>query len=369
MIRLIQRGTQPRWLSAALIGCALLATFIITAIPIRLAGANPGAAYQLYLIKPLTNSHSLSEVILSMSPLMFTGLAVAIAFRAGFWNIGAEGQFIAGAIATTFFAITFKDLPAPVAIPLVLVAGAVAGALWVLLPALLRVRLGIDEVVTTLLLNPVALLVLQGLLNGPWRNPESGFPESELIGAGYQFPRFIPGTRIHLGVLIAAILVIAFGIIVARTALGLRLRAVGMAPAAAKFDGIKVSSMQLRAALISGGVAGLGGVAQVAGLRGQLTSAVSSGYGYTGIVVATLAGLTAIGILVVSFLLATVTVGAESAARVLELPPQMGQVVSASLLLTVVGFLAFRRYQLEIRTPSGKVMWPRIIRRRKEEAA
>ncbi len=350
-MRFVLRGREPRWLAPALVAGAVVLTYAVTAGPIRAAGSNPMAAYQRYVIDPLTSFSSFGEVLLAATPLLFTGLSVAIAFRCGFWNIGAEGQFIVGAIAATFVALTWPGLPGAVAIPVAVVAGALAGALWALVPALLRTRYRIDEVVTTLLLNPVALLLLQGLLNGPWRNPTSGFPESQKIADGYRFPHIIPGTRVDLGFALAVALAVVLWLVLSHTAAGLRMRAVGLSPEASRFTGIAVERTLLRSALASGAVAGLGGVSQVCGLRGQLTTEISAGFGYTGVVVATLAALTAGGVVLVAVLLADVVVGSESAARVLQLPPQMGKVVTAVLLLSVVSLLVLRRYRLVLRRP------------------
>src|SRR5699024_8365896 len=157
-LRMVLRGREPRWLAPVLVIIAVVIVFLLTAGPIRGAGANPQASYERYVLTPLTSMTSFGEVLLASIPILFTGLAVAVAFRAGYWNIGAEGQFLAGAIGATAAGLAFPDLPGPLAIPLALAAGAAAGVIWSLLPALLRTRFRIDEVVTTLLLNPVALL-------------------------------------------------------------------------------------------------------------------------------------------------------------------------------------------------------------------
>jgi simple sugar transport system permease protein len=335
----------------AVAGAAVL-TLALTAIPIRLAGANPAAAFERYLVTPLSSVNGVYEVLLTATPLLFTGLAVAIAFRVGYWNIGAEGQFLAGAIGTTAMGLWFSDLPAPVALPLGFGAGAVGGLLWAVLPALLKRRAGIDEVVTTLLLNPVALLVVQGLLNGPWRNSASGFTDSDRLGDGYDLPALVPGTRVHWGFGVAIVLVLVTWYVMARTATGLRIRAAGYAPSAAEFSGIDVGRLQWRSALVSGAVAGLGGASQVMGVQHQLTAGISNGYGYTGVIVATLAGLSALGVVLVAGLLADVTVGAENVSLVLQVPTQLGRIFSATLLLAVLSALMWRRYRLQWRGPS-----------------
>jgi simple sugar transport system permease protein len=352
-LKLVLRGREPKWLASVLVLVAVVIVFALTAGPIRGAGANPRAAYQRYVFTPLTQTTSLAEVALAAIPILFTGLAVAVAFRAGYWNIGAEGQFLAGAIGATAAGLALPDLPGPAAIPLALLAGAAAGVVWSLVPALLRTRFGIDEVVTTLLLNPVALLLVQGLLNGPWRNSKSGFPVSDELGAGYRMPTLIPGSRVHLGALLAIVLAVAIWFTMSRTATGLKIKAVGLAPAAARFSGISVRRTLLRAALVSGAIAGVGGADQILGVGHKLSQEVSSSYGYTGIVVATLGALAAGGVVLVALLLGDITVGAQNASLVLQLPPQMGEIVSSLLMLTVISVLVLRRYRISWRRAAG----------------
>lgn len=347
-MKLVARGAdqQRRWHAPVAIVIAALVTFAITAGPIRGAGANPLSAYNRYLITPLRSSYSIQEVLLTATPLLLTGLAVAVAFRAGYYNIGAEGQFLLGAIGATVPGLYLPDLPAGVALPLALLAGAVGGLAWAVLPAWLKRVAGIDEVVTTLLLNPVALLLLQGLLNGPWRHPDSGFPDSATYGPGYELPGVFGSDRVHAGLVLALVLIVAFGVVMALTPLGLRLRAAGEAPDAARFSGIKVDRLRWRSALASGAIAGLAGAVQVLGVQHQLTGSIAVGYGYTGVVVASLGGLTAIGVALVGLLLGVIAVGAQNASFVLQIPFQMGQLVTAVLLLCVVSALALSRYRL-----------------------
>ena len=322
---------------------AVVATFAITAGPIRASGANPLSAYNRYLIEPLRSSYSIQEVLLTATPLLFTGLAVAVAFRAGYFNIGAEGQFLAGAIGATVPGLYLDGLPAGLAVPVGLLAGALGGTLWAALPAWLRRAAGIDEVVTTLLLNPVALLLMQGLLNGPWRHSESGFPDSDPYGPGYRMPAIVGSERVHLGLIIVVLSIGAFGVVMTMTPLGLRVRAAGEAPDAARFSGIAVDRIRWRGALLSGAIAGMAGAVQVMGVQHQLTGSIAVGYGYTGVVVATLGGLHAAGVLVVGLLLGVIAVGAQSASRVLQLPFQMGQLVTAVLLLATVSAVTISR--------------------------
>ena len=348
-MKFVLRGQEPRWVAPLAVLGAVLVTIALTAIPIRLAGANPPAAFQRYLVTPVSSVAGLYEVLLTATPLLFTGIAVAIAFRAGYWNIGAEGQFLAGCIGTTAVGLGLPDLPAVLALPLGFLAGAVGGLAWASLPAWLKRRAGIDEVVTTLLLNPVALLLVQGLLNGPWRNTTSGFTDSDRLGAGYELPAMIQDSRVHWGFGVAVVVIVATGIVLTRTATGVRIRAAGQAPHAAAFSGIAVGQLQWRCALVSGAIAGLGGASQVMGVQHQLTSGISNSYGYTGVIVATLGGLSALGVFLVAGLLGDISVGAQNVSLVLQVPTQLGGIFSALLMLAVLSAMSWRRYRLQWR--------------------
>jgi ABC-type uncharacterized transport system permease subunit len=200
--------------------------------------------------------------------------------------------------------------------------------------------------VTTLLLNPVALLLVSGLLNGPWRDPVTRFPESPRIDGSAQFPQLLDRSRLHLGFVLALALSGVAWFALGRTPVGLRMRAVGLSPNAARFAGIRVERTLLAAALVSGAVAGMAGVSEVAGIQYRLTEGLSAGFGYTGIVVATLGGLAMPGVAAAAFVLGVVNVGAGSASRALDVPSQLGDVIIASLLLVTVALLVFRRYRI-----------------------
>jgi simple sugar transport system permease protein len=329
--------------TALVIVGAVVVVLAVTGGAFVIAGANPADAYLAYFVLPLTREFTLLEVLVVATPLLLAGTAVAIAFRAGYWNIGVEGQLLVGAVAAAGVGQVAEGWPMVVVLPAMVAAGALAGAAWALVPALLRVRLGIDEVVTTLLLNPVALLLVEALLHGPWRDPETGFPESPRIAASAEFPQLIERSRLHLGFLIAIVLVIVAWWILTRTATGLRVRAVGLSPQAARFAGIKVERTLLRVALVSGAVAGIAGVSEVAGIQFRLTAGLSPGFGYTGIVVAMLGGLTMPGVLLAGLLLGDLGVGASSAVRSLQIPSQLDGVVQGTLLLVTVGALALLR--------------------------
>ncbi|MBI4172007.1 MAG: ABC transporter permease [Actinobacteria bacterium] len=346
-----QRAAPARWFGLAVAPAAIVVTFVLTLGFVLAAGASPVEAYNQFLVEPLTSRFTALEVLVAATPLLVTGAAVAIAFRSGYWNIGAEGQLLLGAVAATWAATAFVGgLPRGLAIPLVIGLGALGGAVWALVPALLRVRLGIDEVVTTLLLNPVALLVVTGLLNGPWRNPETMFPESERIATSAELPP-IAGveSRLHLGFVIAIALIVVAWFVFGRTATGLRLRAAGLSPEAAGFAGIRVGPLLLGAALVSGAIAGIAGASEVMGIQYRLTDGFSAGFGYTGIVVATLGGLSMPGVVLASLFLGDLVVGSTSAGRELGVPSQLADIVQGALLLVMVSLLLLRRHRVSFR--------------------
>jgi simple sugar transport system permease protein len=339
-------------------GSGLLIAIVAVTIPVMVAsalvvvvGADPLAAFWAYFIEPLTRPTSALEVLVSATPILLTGAAVAIAFRAGFWNIGAEGQLLAGAIAAAAAGQLVGDLPVPIATGALVLAAALAGAAWILVPALLRVQLGIDEVVTTLLLNPVALLLVDGLVHGPWRDPVSGLPQSPRIADSAILPDLLARSRVNGGFLLALGVIAVAWLVFARTTTGLRVRAVGLSPHAARFAGIEVERTLLRVALVSGAIAGVAGAVLVSGIAHRLTSGVAAGYGYTGIVVAMLGGLTMPGVALAGLVLGDLDVGASSAARSLGIPTPLGTVVQGLLLLTTVALLALRRWRIARAAP------------------
>jgi general nucleoside transport system permease protein len=348
-VRLEARPAPARWFGLVVAPAAIVITFAVTVGFVLAAGANPLDAYDTFIVEPLTSRYTGLEVLVAATPLLFTGAAVAIAFRAGFWNIGAEGQLLAGAIAAAWTGTHVGGVPRPLAIAAMSVAGGLGGAVWVLGPALMRVHLGIDEVVTTLLLNPVALLLVTGLLNGPWRNPVTKFPESERISANAEFPQILSDSRVHLGFVLALAIIAIAWFVLARTATGLRLRAIGLSPEAARFAGIGVEGLLLRTALVSGAIAGMAGASEVAGINYQLTDGISSGFGYTGIVVATLGALSMPGVVLAALFLGDLVVGADTAGFELGVPSQLADILKGALLLSVIALFVLRRHRISVR--------------------
>jgi simple sugar transport system permease protein len=342
----IERLPSPLWVRPLIPLAAIAATFLLTSILLVLAKADPFAAFYNFLIAPLSNSVSAIEVLVKSTPLLFTGAAVTFAFAAGYWNIGAEGQLYAGAIAAAGMGIAVKGLPPVVAIPLMIVAGFAAGMAWALIPVLLKIKLAVDEVVTTLLLNTVILSIVSFLLNGVWRDPISGWPQSPTIADGAILPKLIPLARLHLGFIIALIVIGISYLVLRRSALGLRMRSIGLNPEAARFAGVNVNRTILTAALVSGGIAGLAGMSEVAGIQFHLISDISPGYGYTGIIAATLGGLNPLGVALSSLFIGLIETGAQSVSQVMGVPIYLGNVVESTLLLVTLSMLLLQNYRI-----------------------
>jgi general nucleoside transport system permease protein len=336
-MRLEPRARVPLALAlAAPVGAAALALALST-LPLAWAGAPVLAAYGRLVEGALGSTFALTETLARATPLILTGLAAAVAFRAKLWNIGAEGQLYAGALAAAAVGSGALGVPAALLLPAVILAGALAGALLLLGPALLKVRLGVDEVVTTLLLNFVVLLFVQMMLEGPLQDPMGmGWPQSPPVLPAAELPKLLPRTRLHVGLVLALALAVLMWLYTRRTVWGFEARAVGANLEAARYAGMPVGVVFVRTALLSGGLAGLAGVSEVAGLKGYLTQDLSPGFGYAGIVVAMLAQLNPLGCIASALFVAAVFVGADSMSRALGVSSYLANLIVATALLTML---------------------------------
>ncbi len=344
MIRVSRRDHAPVWLTilASVLSC--VAALALTAIPLAVTGAPVLAAFRLMAEGAAGSVFALTETLSRATPLIFTGLAATIAFRARLWNIGAEGQLYAGALAAVAVGSGALNAPGWVLVPLVLLAGAAAGAALMLGPVLAKTKLGADEVVITLLLNFVALLFVQMMLEGPLKDPMGmGWPQSEPMLDQAQLPRLIEKMRLHAGLLIAIAAAVIAHVLINKTVWGFEIRAVGLNAAAARYAGLPVTATMLRVGLLSGAFAGLAGASEVAGLKGYLTADLSPGFGYAGIVVAMLSGLSPLGVIPAAIFVAGVFVGADTMSRTIGVSNYLADlVVAMSLLCVLVGGLATR---------------------------
>ncbi len=329
---------------------AVAATFVIASLLVLAAGASPLSVFALVVKGAAGSRFAILETLTRATPLIFTGLAVAVAFRARLWNIGAEAQLYAGGVVTVVLGTGALPLPAPILIPLIMVAAMAAGAVLLAGPAILKTRFGVDEVVTTLLFNFIMILFVSMLLEGVLKDPMGmGWPQSQRVVGDAQLPRLIPRTRLHLGFVIALIAAVAVWVVMKKTALGYEMRAVGHNPEAARFAGIPVNRVLMKTALLSGGLAALAGFSEVAGLKGNLTLDLSPGFGYTGIVVAMLAMLNPLGVVAAAIFVAGIFVGADAMSRTAGVPSYIAQVMVATSLLTMVVAIMLTRFRIRWR--------------------
>ena len=328
---------------------AILAALVVAGLLIAIAGANPIRAYGLILKGAFGSRLGLSETLTRATPLILTGLAAAVAFRARLWNIGGEGQLYLGALAVPALGMLpiMASLPAPITILLCLAVGAIAGMILLLIPLGLRLRFGVDEVVTTLLLNFVAVLFVSLMIEGAMKDPLAfGWPQSVPVPDSAILPKLMERTRLHAGLLIALAMSVAGWWLQARTVFGMRARAAGLNPRAAAFSGVPLGRTLIAVACLSGGLAGLAGAIEVMGVKGYVTTDLSPSYGYSGIVIAMLANLNPIGVIGAALFSAVMFVGADSMSRALSIPSYIADVTVALSLLTMLVAIFLAQYRI-----------------------
>jgi ABC-type uncharacterized transport system permease subunit len=319
-------------------------TVAVSVLLLAIGGYDPVAAARAMLAGAVgTRDALLSVTLVRAVPLILTGLAVALAFRAGVWNIGAEGQLYAGAIAGAWVGLA-AGLPSWLHVAMVLGAAATAGALWALLPAAMKLRLGVGEVITTILLNFVAIQLTSYVVHGPLQEPRGVFPQTAPIAVGARLPVVVPGTRLHMGFLLAIVIAGAMAVFLRRTSAGFRVRAVGASEPAARVAGrIEPGPVILLAFLGSGALAGLAGGVEVAGVTYALYEGLSPGWGYTAIAVALLAGLNPLGVIGTGILFGALDAGAGAMQRDAGIPAVWATAVQAVIILSVLAVDQVRR--------------------------
>jgi simple sugar transport system permease protein len=354
-MQLERRAQTSRTMLLAAPIAAVLVTLAISSALVAWAGAPVGRAYALLLEGGFGSRFAWTETLTRATPLILTGLAAAVAFKARLYNIGGEGQLYAGAMAAVAvgglhggsgFALSPWLL-----FPLMMAAAALAGALLLLGPALMKSRLGVDEVVTTLLLNFIVLLGVSALLDGPMKDATAmGWPQSVAIADPLQLDKLIERSRVHTGLLWALALAAALWALLAKTTLGFEIRAVGANARAAAFAGMPVNRVMVQVALLSGALAGLAGAIEVAGRAGYVTLDMSPGYGSSGVVIAMLAALNPLGVVAAAIFVAGILVGADSMSRAVAVPTYIADVIVAVSLITMLIATLLTQYRIRWRT-------------------
>jgi ABC-type uncharacterized transport system permease subunit len=342
-VSVIRAGLAPVW--------AILFSMALCAVLIAWAGASVPTAYALLFKGAFGSAFAINETLTRSIPLIFTGLAVAIAFRAKFYNIGAEGQLYAGALAVTFFGTGMITLPPYLMIPFLVIVGALAGGLLLVVPVLLKTKLKVDEVVTTLLLNFVMLLMVSYLIEGPWKDPLAmGWPQGASIIDEGVLPPLLAKGRLHGGLILALLMAVAMWVMIRFTVQGYEIRAVGNNAKAAEFSGVSVNRTIIMTAMISGGLAGMAGVSETTGLKGYLTLDLSPGFGYTGIAVAMLAQLRPLAVVPAAIFLSAVYVGSDAMSRAVNIPTYIADVLVGVSVLAVLCSVMLSQYKVRFRS-------------------
>ena len=334
MLRLEARAAPSRAMAVLAPLAALLATVVCGAALFALLGKSPWQGLALFFVEPLRGVYGLAELGLKATPLILCGLGLAACYRANVWNIGAEGQFLLGAIAAGGLALhAGDDTTRWVLVPLLL-AGALGGMAWASIVALLRDRFHANEILTSLMLVYVAQYLLDFLVYGPWKDPQGyNFPQTALFAASTELPKLIAGTRLNIGFAVALVAVPAMALLMRRTLPGFRLLVGGQAPHAARYAGFSARASLWTVLLLSGALSGLAGAFEALGPLGQLTPQVSQGYGFSAIIVAFVGRLQPVGVLLAAVLMAMFYIGGELAQSRLGLPDAMTGVFQGLLLL------------------------------------
>jgi len=346
-LRLEARGEPSRVmrLAAPLIAAAL--TFVGGFVLFAALGRNPLEGIRVFFLSPLKDVYGVAELLLKASPLMLIAVGLAVGFRANVWNIGAEGQFIAGAIAGGGVALHFDTSASPLLLPAMIAAGAIGGISFASIPAILRIRFNANEILVSLMLVYIAQLAVSWLVHGPWKDPQGfNFPQTKMFADAALLPTLIEGTRLNAVPALALAAVLVAYVFMHKSFIGYQMRVVGESGAAARYAGYSTRRTIWAGMLAGGTMAGIAGIAEVAGPMGQLTEHVSNNYGFAAIIVAFVGRLNPVGILLASLLMALLYLGGEQAQQYLNLPSSIAKVFQGMLLLFLLGADVFVNYRL-----------------------
>jgi simple sugar transport system permease protein len=329
---------------------AIALTLVTVGILFAIMGKNPIAALNVYFLEPLTDPYSLAEIAVKAAPLVMIAVGLSLCYIANIWNIGAEGQFLVGAIAGSWLAVRTNGTDAGVwVLPVMLILGALGGALYAMIPAFCKIRFGASEILTSLMLVYVAYYGMDYLVRGPWRDPHGlNFPTTAPFDPVATVPALIEGSRLHAGTLVALVVVMIITVMLGRTIMGFEIKLIGAAPKAARFSGFNSDQLVLLTFAVSGALAGLAGIIEVAGPIGYLQPDISPGYGFTAIIVAFLGRLNPVGILIAGLFLALTFIGGENAEIAMKVPQDLTKVFQGILLFYVLACDSMIVYRIRL---------------------
>jgi len=343
-----RRPEHSRTMAIASPFIAVGLTLVTGGIIFALLGFNPFSALYIYFLDPLTSLWSIEELLVKAGPLVLIGVGLAIGYSANVWNIGAEGQLVAGAVAGSLFPVLIPSWQDPTVLPVMLLMGVLGGMAWGAIPAFLKVRFGASEILSSLMLVYVAQLGLDWLVRGPWRDPHGfNFPKSVAFD-GWQVLPTLSDSRVHLGIAFALIAAIVLAVVMARMLKGFEIRVIGSTPRAGAFAGFSRNRSIWFGFLVSGGLAGLAGISEVAGPIGHLQPSISPGYGFTAIIVAFLGRLNPLGVVAAGLMLALSYLGGEGAQVALGLSDKIARVFQGILLFYILACDTLILYRIRL---------------------
>jgi simple sugar transport system permease protein len=346
-VELVRAYLLPRSVLSGLL--AIVAAFAVGAVLIALAGRDPAAAYATLFQASLGSANGLAETALRTVPLALCGIGIALAFRAGVFNTGAEGQLFIGGTAAAWVGLQLSGQPQPLVLTAMIVAAAIAGAAWSGIAAILKLKFRADELITTIMLNYIAIYLVGYLLHGPLQDPGSPLAQTARLGAEARLPVLLEGSRLNAGIIITVAVALLAQLYLWRAVDGFRLRAVGENQRAAKNAGMNVTRIVWTAFLACGALAGLAGFTEVAGVQRRMIENLSPGYGYTGIIVALLGQTNPLGVLAAAVLFAALQIGSRTMESAVGVPSALTTVIQALVVLFLIGqnALAMRRSKAE----------------------
>ena len=349
MLRLEPRARTSALVQAATPALAVLATMVAGGLLFAALGKDPVEAIRMIFVQPLFDPYSRTELLIKAAPLILIALGLSFGFRAGIWNIGAEGQYVMGGLAGSAVALAFWNVEGIWLLPLMALAGMAGGFMWAMIPALLKTRFNANEILVSLMLVYVATLFLSAMVSGPLRDPQGfNFPQSRIFHDSARLPILIEGTRVHVGVLVALLSVVVAHILLTRHRFGFDVRLFGQAPRAAAFAGVNGKRITITCLGLSGAMAGLAGIFEVAGPIGQLQPGLPVGYGFTAIIVAFLGRLSPVGILLAGFVMALTYIGGETVQFALGIPAAAISVFQGMLLFFLLAMDLLTRYRIRV---------------------